>query len=347
MSRIVWNSVLLAATISCCYSHYIPFAYHGTGHHHDDEDEKVKIPGTTEQCFLLVGLAALAHGIGAAMPFVDQLLAMTNIKFRILNSPKFLSGALAFSAGVMIFGSLGIIYGEAVEALEESVGPRAATYAFLFFFGGVIGILGVDILVDKLDAHNVIHNHDIPELQPNSPEHIREDSLNDFKVDAQEKPTECKKKLFKVGFQTLLAMFIHNIPEGIVTFTTAKHDFRLGAMIGFAIIFHNIPEGLAAVTPLYYATGSQWKAFLLAGGGSIATPIGGLIAWVFMKDSLDSFTAGAIEAFTAGIMTFISFHGLIPSARAFDPQDRISTISLFIGMAVMALGLGLIGISDA
>jgi hypothetical protein len=46
---------------------------------------------------------------------------------------------------------------------------------------------------------------------------------------------------------------------------------------------------------------------------------------------------------TAGIcrlaQVFISLHELIPAALKFDPENRYTTVSMFIGMAVMALSL--------
>lgn len=35
-----------------------------------------------------------------------------------------------------------------------------------------------------------------------------------------------------------------------------------GIAVLIAIALHNIPEGIAVAIPIYYATGSRWKAFL-------------------------------------------------------------------------------------
>ncbi|MFI3260087.1 MAG: ZIP family metal transporter, partial [bacterium] len=52
-----------------------------------------------------------------------------------------------------------------------------------------------------------------------------------------------KKKLFKLGIFTAVAISIHNFPEGLATFMATLEDPSLGIAIAFAIAIHNIPEG--------------------------------------------------------------------------------------------------------
>ena len=49
-------------------------------------------------------------------------------------------------------------------------------------------------------------------------------------------------KLYRIGMISMLAIMIHNIPEGIATFLTSNHDLKLGITIAIAIALHNIPE---------------------------------------------------------------------------------------------------------
>lgn len=50
-------------------------------------------------------------------------------------------------------------------------------------------------------------------------------------------------KLYKIGFISMIAIVIHNIPEGIVTYLATNSEVKLGISLGIAIAMHNIPEG--------------------------------------------------------------------------------------------------------
>jgi ZIP family zinc transporter len=86
-----------------------------------------------------------------------------------------------------------------------------------------------------------------------------------------------------MGMLTALAIAIHNFPEGLATFLVTVADARVGASLGVAIAVHNIPEGLCVAMPIYYATGSKWKAFgwsLLSG---VTEPIGGILGFAILQ----------------------------------------------------------------
>jgi zinc transporter ZupT len=40
-----------------------------------------------------------------------------------------------------------------------------------------------------------------------------------------------------------------------------------------------------------------------------------------------------------GMMVYISLRDLLPTALRYDPEDRVTTLCLFIGMGVMAASL--------
>ena len=48
--------------------------------------------------------------------------------------------------------------------------------------------------------------------------------------------------LFKLGILNMIALMLHNFPEGIATFMTSYSDLSIGISLSFAIMMHNIPE---------------------------------------------------------------------------------------------------------
>ena len=68
-------------------------------------------------------------------------------------------------------------------------------------------------------------------------------------------------KLYKVGIVSMLAIILHNIPEGIATYVTGVSNKTLAISLTIAIALHNIPEGISIAVPIYYSTKSKLKAF--------------------------------------------------------------------------------------
>ncbi len=255
--------------------------------------------------------AGLSTGIGSALAF-----------FTKRTNTRFLTYALGFSAGVMLYVSLVEIMQESFHQLGNIYGERTGSfYTVLSFFGGI----GLIALIDKL----------IPSYE--NPHEIR--SVEE--IDQASAAIARNKKLERMGLMSALAIAVHNFPEGIATFTTALSDPGLALPIAMAIAIHNIPEGIAVSIPIYYATGKRRKAFILSFLSGIAEPVGALIAFVviyFFAGGISLSLSGIMLGAVAGIMVFISLDELLPTAEAYG-EHHISIYGLVTGMAVMAASL--------
>ena len=248
-------------------------------------------------------LAGLSTGIGS---LIALLTSHTN--------RKFLSVALGFSAGVMIYVSLVEILAQAQTTLAAALGTRGGhTAAVLAFFGG----MGVIALIDKL----------IPEGE--NPHEVK-------LAEAMADPAPAR--LMRMGFFTALAIAIHNFPEGLATFVSALQAPGLAVPIVAAIAIHNIPEGIAVSVPIYQATGSRGKAFVYSFASGLAEPLGALVGWLVLRPFMSDAVFGILFAGVAGIMVFISFDELLPAAREYG-ENHLALYGLIGGMAVMAVSL--------
>ena len=246
--------------------------------------------------FLLTLFAGLATGLGG---LIALFFKKTNLKF--------LSFALSFSAGVMIFISFVEIFEKAVESLSYEYDDNGFLFTIIAFFAGILIIAVIDKLIP--------HDDDILDLPDND-----------------------KKALNRTGIMSAIAIAIHNFPEGLVTFMAAMHDPALGVAIGIAIAIHNIPEGVAISAPIYHATGSKKKALLLSIGSGLTEPLGALAAYFLLSQILNEALFGLTFAVVGGMMVFISFHQLLPAAHKYGEHHHIMK-GLFAGMAVMAVSL--------
>ncbi len=248
--------------------------------------------------------AGLATGVGSAIAFISK-------KF----NPKFLAGALGFSAGVMIYVSFIEIFVKARESLSVPFGETKGYWVTtIAFFCG----LGLIALIDKL----------IPSYE--NPHEIRNMEV--------EPDAASEKRLLRMGLFSALAIAIHNFPEGLATFMGALTDPTLGVSIAVAIAIHNIPEGVAVSAPIYYATKSRKKAFWLSFASGLAEPVGALIGFFILRTIFSDSTFGIIFAGVAGIMVYISLDELLPTAEEYG-EHHIAIGGLIAGMVVMSLSL--------
>ena len=251
--------------------------------------------------------AGLSTGIGSAMAF-----------FTKTTNTRFLSTALGFSAGVMIYVSFTEILGKAFILLRESYGMSAGSwYAVLSFFGGILIIAIIDSMVPTFEnPHEIRRVEDI---------HLSKENGH-------------KSGLMRMGLFMALAITMHNFPEGLATFAAGMADPTLAIPIAVAIAIHNIPEGIAVSVPIYYATGKKRKAFLLSFASGLAEPLGGLIGYFFLYTVFNESILGILFGGVAGIMVFISVDELLPMAREYGHHHH-SIWGLIAGMAVMAISL--------
>jgi ZIP family zinc transporter len=256
--------------------------------------------------FSLTLFAGLATGIGSALAF-----------FAKRTNTRFLSGALGFSAGVMIYVSFVEIFSKAKISLCGELGEKnGLILTVASFFGGMIFVAVIDKFVPSFE-------------NPHEPRAVEE------LKDSRRPPPGA---LMRMGLMSALAIGIHNFPEGLATFTSAVKEPALGITIAVAIAIHNIPEGIAVSVPIFYATGSKKKAFLFSFISGLAEPAGALLGYFLLLFFFNNIVFGVLFAAVAGIMVFISLDQLLPTAEKYG-EHHICIYGLTSGMAVMALSL--------
>jgi ZIP family zinc transporter len=257
--------------------------------------------------FGLTLFAGLATGIGSIMAF-----------FTKTTNTRFLSTALGFSAGVMIYVSFTEILGKSISLLRESYGSTAGNwFAVLSFFGGILIVAVIDSMVPTFE-----NPHEIKRVE-------------DIRLQGQGRQ---RNSLLRMGLFMALAISMHNLPEGLATFAAGMADPTLAIPVAIAIAIHNIPEGIAVSVPVYYATGNKRRAFLLSFASGLAEPVGGLLGWFFLSAVFNESILGVLFGGVAGIMVFISVDELLPTAREYGHHHH-AIYGLIAGMAVMAVSL--------
>jgi len=256
--------------------------------------------------FGLTLFAGLSTGVGSALAF-----------FSSRTNKRFLSAALGFSAGVMIYLSFVEIFAKSRVELVKVLGPVTGSWATVGgFFGGIVIIAVIDRLVPSYE--NPHEAQLIEQMEPHGP------------------PAD--PRMLRMGMFTALAIAIHNFPEGMATFAAALQDPTLGVSIAVAIAIHNIPEGISVSVPVYFATGSRKKAFWYSFLSGLSEPVGALIGYGLLRTFFSPLVFGVMFASVGGVMVFISLDELLPTAREYD-TGHIAIYGVVLGMALMAVSL--------
>ena len=230
---------------------------------------------------------------------------------------KFLDAALGFTGGVMIAASFWSLLSPAISAVEvqNELGlttlPPFLPPAIGFFLGALFMYI-----LDKSIPHLHIFG----------------------KIEEAEGPKSDLKKTSLL----VLAIAIHNIPEGLavgVAFGALASPeyssvFTLGSAValGLGIGIQNFPQGFAVSMPLRRAGFSKMKSWKWGQLSAIVEPIFAVIgaAFVILVYPILPYAL----AFAAGAMIFIVVEEVIPESHRGGNVD-IATMGLIIGFIVM------------
>lgn len=217
-------------------------------------------------------------------------------KFKEKNINKFITASLAFSLAIMIGISITDLIPESTYILISTYGlNKGIIYSLIFFVIGIILIKYLNKTISK---------------------------------------AESKNDLYKLGILNMLALILHNFPEGIATFMSSFKDLNLGLKLSIAIAFHNIPEGISIAVPIYYATKSKKEALLKTLLSGIAEPIGALIAYIFLSKYITNSLISIILILVGGIMITLAIEVILPKTKQYNLKNYLY-LGLFLGTVLI------------
>ena len=229
------------------------------------------------------------------MAGISTLIGLFPIFFRFKNENDIVCGALAFAGGVMFSVSITDLIPESISMLSKNlIGIFVVLISFLCVLMGIVLSSFISKYIDN----------------------------NNYSVNSN---------LYKVGLISMLAIIIHNIPEGIVT-----KNINLGISLGIAIALHNIPEGISISVPIYYSTKSLLKSVGYTLISALSEPLGAVIAYLFLARFINDVILGMIFSLIAGIMIQITFNSLLPTSANYK-KKKLTTFFFLIGIIFMII----------
>ena len=228
---------------------------------------------------------------------LSTLIGTLPIFLKLKHENNIICASLAFASGVMLCVSITDLIPESLTMLKHNL--SAFITIILSFLFTIIGII-FSSLISK----------NIPETTNNN--------------------------LYKVGIISMLAIIIHNVPEGIATFISTTKSINLGLSLTLAIAIHNIPEGISISVPIYYATKSKFKAFSYTLVSALSEPLGALLTYLFLSPFINDNILGLLFSLIAGIMIQISLTELLPTSLKYN-QSKITRNFFIIGIIFMLI----------
>ncbi|CAK8997960.1 unnamed protein product [Durusdinium trenchii] len=308
---------------------------------------------------LLTCCAGLATTIGAAMAFCVNT-----------NDNRVFAVCLALSAGVMTYVSFCEILFKASDSFAEAGFGEEDSFslATLVFFCGLLASILFEMIAmfffrrhhmehksfehgsaaDVAAAHRDPDHLDVaispdegPKGKSNQAQEAAPADVEVAVAQGSDKPLSGMERvnMLQMAAFSGVAIALHNFPEGLATFVATLADPGFGVPMAFAIAIHNVPEGLAVAAPILKATNSKCKAFAWAFLSGMSEPLGGLLAWLVLKEIVGPVTFAILFGIIGGVMIHISFKKLLPSALRYDPENRYTACSFFLGMGIMAASL--------
>ncbi|KAL8841451.1 MAG: hypothetical protein Q9170_000914 [Blastenia crenularia] len=192
------------------------------------------------------------------------------------------------------------------------------------------------------------HPHQTPDLESNG----KHTTFSPSSPPADDSPQQHHHHVptnafLSIGLQTSIAIALHKLPEGFITFATNHANPKLGFTVFMALFIHNITEGFAMALPLYLAIGSRWKSMFwssLLGGASQPFGAGVAALWFKVAGSSDHAPGetvyGCMFAITAGIMASVALQ-LFAESLTLNHNRNICLTFAFIGMGILGLSFAL------
>ena len=245
---------------------------------------------------------------GVLIPFLGTSLGAACVFFmRRQFSDAVQRVLIGFAAGVMVAASVWSLLIPAIEQVAW-MGKLAVLPAFVGFWIGILFLLGLDHLIPHLHARS--------------------------------NQTEGPKSRLQKTTMMVLAVTLHNIPEGMAVGVvyagllsdTAQITAAGALALSLGIAIQNLPEGAIISMPLRAEGESKGRAFLSGVLSGVVEPIGAVLT--ILGASLIVPALPYLLSFAAGAMLYVVVEELIPEMSQ-GKHSNLGTLAFAAGFSIM------------
>ncbi|WP_054841452.1 ZIP family metal transporter [Thermococcus peptonophilus] len=209
--------------------------------------------------------------------------------------------SLSFAAGVMIVASFtSLILPPAIESTGKFTPPAGV--------GILLGVLLIYI-IDRF----VPHEHLVKGYEGG--------------------PKEFKEKL-RVVWLIVLAVIIHNLPEGMAVGTSLVYDLKTGLITAIAIGIQDFPEGTVVSLPPLATLQKKRLMPIVMGALSGVAEMVMVILGAFLFTVFHSLLPYGL-GMAGGAMLYVTVKEMIPEIYRREENETLVTLGFFLGFYVM------------
>lgn len=245
---------------------------------------------------------------GILIPFAGTTLGAACVFFMKKTLHEGVQRALTgFAAGVMVAAS---IWSLLIPAMEQAawMGKLAFLPAFAGFWVGILFLLALDHLIPHLHARS--------------------------------NQTEGPKSRLQRTTMMVLAVTLHNIPEGMAVGVvyagllsgTAQITAAGALALSLGIAIQNFPEGAIISMPLRTEGESKGRAFLNGVLSGIVEPIGAVLTILGARLIVPALPY--LLSFAAGAMLYVVVEELIPEMSQ-GKHSNLGALAFAVGFSIM------------
>jgi zinc transporter, ZIP family len=133
--------------------------------------------------------------------------------------------------------------------------------------------------------------------------------------------------LLRAGFIMLIAISLHNIPEGMAIGSSGAVSINLSATLAILLALHNIPEGMTMATPLSAGGVGKLKTLVLIILAGSTTIIGGVLG--ALVGGIGGVATSLALSFAAGAMLYVTFCEILPQSVLMEKGRLPALFSIF------------------
>lgn len=245
---------------------------------------------------------------GVMIPFLGTSLGAACVLFMRRQLSDTVQRALTgFAAGVMVAAS---VWSLLIPAMEQAawMGKLAFLPAFAGFWVGILFLLALDHLIPHLHARS--------------------------------NQTEGPKSRLQRTTMMVLAVTLHNIPEGMAVGVvyagllsgTAQITAAGALALSLGIAIQNFPEGAIISMPLRAEGESKGRAFLNGVLSGIVEPIGAVLTILGTRLIVPALPY--LLSFAAGAMLYVVVEELIPEMSQ-GKHSNLGALAFAVGFSIM------------
>ncbi|HHI01022.1 MAG TPA: ZIP family metal transporter [Thermococcus litoralis] len=151
-------------------------------------------------------------------------------------------------------------------------------------------------------------------------------------VKGYEGPEELRDKL-RVVWLIVLAVIIHNLPEGLAVGTSIVFDLKTGLVTAIAIGIQDFPEGIVVSLPLATIQKKKLRPILMGALSGVAEWAMVLVGAFFFSIFHGLLPYGL--GLAGGAMLYVTVKEMIPEIYRHEKNELIVTAGFFLGFYVM------------